>query len=103
MELSHEFLHAYQNSGDKERWRVKRVNEQEIHKGASGGQWWGVALHWMFKCMWTKMWMTILKADVNEEGQAFLYCEKCWEEFYDEKFDGTRLSSLNGNGKMEYM
>ena len=37
-----------------------------------------------------------LKADVNEEGQAFLYCEKCWEEFYDEKFDGTRLSSLNG-------
>ena len=40
--------------------------------------------------------VTILKADVNEEGQAFLYCEKCWEEFYDEKFDGTRLSSLNG-------
>ena len=26
-----------------------------------------------------------LKADVNEEGQAFLYCEKCWEEFLRRK------------------
>jgi len=29
----------------KKRDEESSVNEQEIHKGASGGQWWGVALH----------------------------------------------------------
>lgn len=35
-----------------------------------------------------------LQTDLDEDGQPFLYCESCWEEFYKERFDGTRLSSL---------
>ena len=27
--------------------------------------------------------------------EKFLYCEGCWADFYKEKFDGTRLSSIN--------
>ena len=33
-----------------------------------------------------------LKLDADEDGSAYLYCEQCWGEFYEERFDGVRLS-----------
>jgi hypothetical protein len=71
-------------SSNSNRYRTDRTYTKAVVIASAGA----------LRCMECKRGDKALQSDADEDGQQFLYCEPCWADFYKERFDGSRLSSI---------